>query len=114
MGHLKWRYSEINYYIDGKIFDPRGNATMKYNVAGQPSSWIRQAIPENIGVDSFYGPTLSEVEAAVPFNSIERIDFIRPEHSLVLGPSYGGAAVVITTKKGDKVNWKRQFELKDH
>ncbi|MDE7418828.1 MAG: hypothetical protein K2N35_01310 [Muribaculaceae bacterium] len=114
MGHLKWRYSEINYYIDGKLFDPRGNATMKYNVAGQPSSWIRQAIPENIGGDSFFGPTLSEVEAAVPFSSIERIDFIRPEHSLVLGPSYGGAAVVITTKKGDKVNWERQFELKDH
>lgn len=51
---------------------------------------------------------------AVPFNSIERIDFIRPEHSLVLGPSYGGAVVLITTKAGDKVSWERQFDLKDH
>ncbi|MDE6017970.1 MAG: hypothetical protein K2G85_04055 [Muribaculaceae bacterium] len=114
MGHLKWRNSEINYYIDGKLFDPRGNATMVYDVAGQPSSWRSQALPENIGGSSFYGPTLSEIEAAVPFQTIERIDFIRPEHSIVLGPSYGGAAVVITTKKGDKVNWERQFELKDY
>ncbi|MDE6697237.1 MAG: hypothetical protein K2K25_10190 [Muribaculaceae bacterium] len=114
MGHLSWRDSEITYFIDGKLFDPRGNATMVYNVAGQPSSWQEQAQPHNIGSTSFYGPTLSEIEAAVPFNSIERIDFIRPEHSIVLGPSYGGATVVITTKKGDKVHWERQFELKDH
>ncbi|MDE6637692.1 MAG: hypothetical protein K2K32_05595, partial [Muribaculaceae bacterium] len=114
MGHLSWRNSEITYFIDGKLFDPRGNATMVYNVAGQPSSWQEQAQPHNIGSTSFYGPTLSEIEAAVPFNSIERIDFIRPEHSIVLGPSYGGATVVITTKKGDKVHWERQFELKDH
>ncbi|MDE6342735.1 MAG: hypothetical protein K2K93_10485 [Muribaculaceae bacterium] len=114
MGHLKWRYAEINYYVDGKLFDPRGNATLVYNVAGQPSSWKDEAMPHDIGSTSFYGPTLSEIEAAVPFNTIERIDFIRPEHSIVLGPSYGGAAVVITTKAGDKVHWERQFELKDH
>lgn len=114
MGHLKWRYQEISYYVDGQLFDPRGNATLMYNVAGQPSSWIRNAPGHNVGGNSFYGPTLSEVAAAVPFNMIERIDFIRPEHSLVLGPSYGGPTVVITTKKGDKVHWERQFELKDH
>ncbi len=114
MGHLKWRNSELNYYIDGQLFDPRGNATMVYNVAGQPSPWKNHALPENIGGSSFYGPTLSEIEAAVPFQSIERIDFVRPEHSIVLGPSYGGPAIVITTKKGGKVNWERQFELKDY
>ncbi|MDE5871382.1 MAG: hypothetical protein K2H22_05545, partial [Muribaculaceae bacterium] len=114
MGHLKWRNSEINFYVDGQLFDPRGNATMMYNVAGQPSSWRSKAIPHNIGGSAFYSPTLSELEAYVPFKSIERIDFIRPEHSIVLGPSYGGATVVITTKKGDKVHWERQFELKDH
>lgn len=114
MGHLTWRNSEITYFVDGKLFDPKGNATMMYNVAGQPSHWRKNALSENIGGRSFYGPTLSEIEAAVPFNTIERIDFIRPEHSIVLGPSYGGATVVITTKKGDKVHWERQFELKDH
>lgn len=114
MGHLKWRHWEINYYLDGQLIDPRGNATMVYDVAGRKSAWQNNAIPENIGGNSFFGPTLSEVEAAVPFHMIERIDFIRPEHSLVLGPSYGGATVVITTKKGDKVNWEHQFELKDH
>ncbi len=114
MGHLKWKNTEINYYLDGQLFDPRGNATLMYNVAGQYSPWSRHALPENIGGNSFYGPTLSEVEAAVPFHTIERIDFIRPEHSIVLGPSYGGATVVITTKKGDKVHWERQFELKDY
>lgn len=114
MGHLKWRYSELSYYIDGKLFDPRGNATMVFNVAGRPSSWQNHAMPDNIGNSSFYGPTLSEVEAAVPFNTIERIDFIRSEHSIVLGPSYGGPSVVITTKRGDKVRWERQFELKDY
>ena len=114
MGHLKWRYQEISYYVDGQLFDPRGNATLMYNVAGQPSPWIRNAPGHTVGGNSFYGPTLSEVSAAVPFNMIERIDFIRPEHSLVLGPSYGGPTVVITTKKGDKVHWERQFELKDY
>ncbi|MDE7351188.1 MAG: carboxypeptidase-like regulatory domain-containing protein, partial [Muribaculaceae bacterium] len=114
MGHLKWRYSEISYFIDGQLFDPRGNATMMYNVAGQRSPWISNAHGHKIGGNTFYGPTLSEVSAAVPFNIIERIDFIRPEHSLVLGPSYGGPTVVITTKKGDKVHWERQFELKDY
>ncbi|MDE7410259.1 MAG: hypothetical protein K2N09_09605, partial [Muribaculaceae bacterium] len=113
-GHLKWRNSEINFFLDGQLLDPRGNATMMYNVAGQPSSWSSNAMPENVGGSSFFGPTLSEVEAAVPFNSIQRIDFIRPEHSLVLGPSYGGAAVLITTKAGNKVHWERQFELKDY
>ncbi|MDE5585193.1 MAG: hypothetical protein K2I92_02490, partial [Muribaculaceae bacterium] len=96
------------------LFDPRGNATLMYNVAGQYSPWVHNALGHDIGGSSFYGPTLSEVSAAVPFNMIERIDFIRPEHSLVLGPSYGGPTVVITTKKGDKVHWERQFELKDH
>ncbi len=113
-GHLKWRNYEINFYIDGQLFDPRGNATMRYNSAGGSSPWIRHAVPDKIGGSLFYGPTLSEIEAAVPFNIIERIDFIRPENSVVLGPSYGGAAVVITTKKGDKVHWERQFELKDY
>lgn len=113
-GHLKWRNSEINFFLDGKLLDPRGNATMMYNVAGQPSSWSSNAMPENVGGNSFFGPSLSEVEAAVPFNSIQRIDFIRPEHSLVLGPSYGGATVLITTKAGNKVHWERQFELKDY
>ena len=114
MGHLKWRYFEVSYYVDGQLFDPRGNATLMYNVAGQYSPWVHNALGHDIGGSSFYGPTLSEVSAAVPFNMIERIDFIRPEHSLVLGPSYGGPTVVITTKKGDKVHWERQFELKDH
>lgn len=113
-GHLKWRNSELCFYIDGQLFDPRGNATMVYNVAGQPSPWKQHAIPDIIGGSAFYGPTMAEIETAVPFNSIERIDLVRPEHSKVLGPSYGGPAVVITTKKGDKVNWARQFELKDY
>lgn len=114
MGHLKWRGSEISYFIDGQLFDPRGNATIIYNVAGQFSYDYDFADARDISGMSFYGPSLSEVQAAVPFNSIERVDFIRPEHSLVLGPSYGGATVLITTKAGDKVHWERQFDLKDH
>lgn len=113
-GHLKWRNQELCFYIDGQLFDPRGNATMVYNVAGQPSPSKRYAIPEKRGGSAFYGPTMAEIEAAVPFNAIERIDLVRPEHSKVLGPSYGGSVVLITTKKGDKKNWARQFELKDY
>ena len=114
MNHLMWRDSEITFYIDGKLFDPQGTATLIYNVGGVFYRRPFAQAGQSRGGTTLYGPSLSEVEVAVPFNTIERIDFVRPEHSLVLGPSFGGAAVLITTKTGDKVHWERQFELKDH
>ncbi|MDE5812994.1 MAG: carboxypeptidase-like regulatory domain-containing protein, partial [Muribaculaceae bacterium] len=114
MDHIKWRNSEVSYYIDGNLFDPQGIASLFYDVGGFAYGRPFAEAGESIGGNTLYGPTLSEVATAVPFNSIERIDFIRPEHSLVLGPSYGGAVVLITTKAGDKVSWERQFDLKDH
>lgn len=114
MGHLKWRNSEIAYYIDGQLFDPQGTATLMFNVEGRPYRRPFASAGEARGGQILYGPTVSEVEAAVPFHTIEKISFIRPEFSLVLGPSYGGAAIAITTKSGNKVHWERQFELKDY
>ena len=108
-GHLKWRGYEITFYIDGTLFDPSGSASLR-NLAGIPYGG---SIP-NLDILTLHSPSLSEVEAAVPFKSIERIDFIKPEHSLVIGPSYGGAIVSITTKTGDKKSWSKQFELKDY
>ncbi|MDE6380764.1 MAG: carboxypeptidase-like regulatory domain-containing protein [Muribaculaceae bacterium] len=114
MDHLKWRNSEVIYYIDGNLFDPQGLASLLYDVGGFSYGRPFAQAGQSRGGTTLYSPTLSEVATAVPFNSIERIDFIRPEHSLVLGPSYGRAAVLITTKSGNQVNWERQFELKDY
>ena len=114
MDRLIWRGTPVSYYIDGQIFDPRGAASIGYNIGGYPYGGSFGHTEPTMKKDDFYSPSLSEVEAAVPFKSIERIDFIRPEHSLVLGPSYGGPIVSITTKTGDKKSWSRQFELKDY
>ncbi|MBD5261287.1 MAG: hypothetical protein HDS38_04055 [Bacteroides sp.] len=114
MDRLIWRGTPVSYYIDGQIFDPRGSASISYNIGGSSYGGSFGHTEPTMKKDDFYSPSLSEVEAAVPFKSIERIDFIRPEHSLVVGPSYGGPIVLITTKTGDKKNWSRQFELKDY
>ncbi|MDE6552315.1 MAG: hypothetical protein K2K98_05060 [Muribaculaceae bacterium] len=92
LGYLKWRGAYIIYYLDGQIFETDPN------------------ISSGIG----RGPTVSELEAFIPFDEIERIDFVRPEHTLVLGRTYGGGAIMIMTKQGNKRSWQKQFELKDH
>lgn len=111
----------VVYYIDGTIYDPRGTSNefgvsrfahsmRRYN-AGRAHSVKPSRSPIGKNVDT---PLLSEIESVVPFHIIDRIDYLRPEHSVILGRDRGGGAIVITTKSGDKVSWNRQFELKDH
>lgn len=88
MGYLKWRNEYVAYYLDGRIFEPSSG--------------------------SGKGATVAELNSLIPFESIERIDFVRPEHASVLGRTYGGGAIMIITKKGDKTGWQKQFELKDY
>lgn len=91
MGYLKWRNEYVAYYLDGRIFEPSAN-----------SSGFGE------------GATISELNSLIPFESIERLDFIRPEHAGILGRSYGGGAIMIITQKGNKTSWQQQFELKDY
>lgn len=119
-GRLFWRSSPVVYYIDGTLYDPYGSMnsfgmsrytqTLKSYMAG--SSSYSQPGVYGFGSDTDT-PKLVEVEAVVPFDAIERIDYIRPEHSLIFAETAGLGTVVITTRQGDKKNWSRQFELKD-
>lgn len=119
-GRLFWRSSPVVYYIDGTLYDPYGSmnsfGASRYTKTLK-SYMARSSNYSQPGVSGFGSdtdtPMLVEVESVVPFNAIERIDYIRPEHSLIFSETAGLGAVVITTKQGDKKNWSRQFELKD-
>lgn len=58
-------------------------------------------------------PSLSDIEDVVSFQSIAKIDFIRPEN-FMFGRHYGGGVIMITTKNGNEGSWSKQLELKDY
>lgn len=119
-GRLFWRRDPVVYYIDGTLYDPHGKinefgisrfakSMRRYDGGRYIPVTSRSPLARNVNT-----PLLSEVESIVPFHVIDRIDFVRPENSIILGRGYGGGALVITTKSGDKISWNRQFELKDY
>ena len=59
------------------------------------------------------GTPLADINKVIPFDAIERIDFLRNGEALILDNLPGGA-LMITTKDGASRGIKTQFELKDH
>ena len=59
------------------------------------------------------GTPLADIIRVIPFDAIERIDFLRNGEALILDNLEGGA-LMITTKDGASHGIKAQFELKDH
>lgn len=60
-----------------------------------------------------YGSTYPDIYEKIPFDLIERIDFLKPSEAVVLGPkATGGGALMITTKSGaEYMTWKQPPEL---
>lgn len=136
-----WRNKYIAFYIDGTLFETAGgsNTSSGGGVAAMPLGSlpgtyhtpraakagpdIHEIRKKNIvnsmasTVDSHgtqsNAPTLSDIEDVIPFQAIDRIDFIRPE-LFVMGEHYGGGVIMISSKSGNGKHWAKQFELKDY
>ena len=119
-GRLFWRRSPVAYSIDGTIYDPYftftsfGVSRFAQSMRRYTGGGVYMPAPASspIGKNA-KTPLLSEIEGMIPFNSIDRIDFIRPEHSILFGNTYGGGIIMITTKQGGDASWSKQYELKD-
>ena len=71
-------------------------------------------MPESSSGVPVGGIPLSDIDRLLPFDAIERIDFLRSGEALILGNSMPGGALMITTKSGGPGGIKTQFELKDY
>ncbi|MDE6380750.1 MAG: hypothetical protein K2L11_09775 [Muribaculaceae bacterium] len=91
-GNIKFRNKYVAFYLDGKFFQPAPNASSGFGK----------------------GPTISELNELIPFEDIERIDFLKPEDTSILNRTYGGAAIMIITKHGNKTSWQKQTNIKNY
>ncbi|MDE6291895.1 MAG: TonB-dependent receptor plug domain-containing protein, partial [Muribaculaceae bacterium] len=121
-GRLYWRGKPVTYYIDGvrhespiteKPFSVKRVSPKKqafWNGGGQEP----RVMPESSSGVPVGGIPLSDIDRLLPFDAIERIDFLRSGEALILGNSMPGGALMITTKSGGPGGIKTQFELKDY
>ena len=116
-GCLFWRGYPVTYYIDGMrhTYDD-GRKEFKVNRASLvPQKFNKDggnAMPEPVKLPRG-GTPLADINRVIPFDAIERIDFLRNGEALILDNLEGGA-LMITTKDGASHGIKAQFELKDH
>lgn len=116
-GCLFWRDFPVEYYIDGIRHMP---ATPPNEFKVNRVSLVKQAftkdggnvMPKPIKLPRG-GIPLADIERVIPFDAVERIDFLRNGEALILDNLEGGA-LMITTKDGAYRGIKTQFELKDH
>lgn len=117
-GYLVWRGAPVGYYIDGTLCLEDGRSSSQYQTYTSGYSKTKRGniyMPQSTSapIDTRGIPSLNELSSRVPFTAIERIDFLRPEHSLFLERPFPGGVVMITTKSSDDKGWVRQYELKD-
>lgn len=133
--YLKYRNSNVAFYIDGIIYETVGEAmpyTPQFTAPGKlPGTYARSRFADgslanlnpyntrmlmtgttpnpNRQDSKFPVPTFSEIAAAVQFQDIERLDFLKSGLF-----DYGNCALMITTKSGNNIPGGAQFELKDY
>lgn len=119
-GSLYWRDCPVTFFIDGVRHEGSTVEAFKVN---RVSPWkqlfnddykLKAVMPEPTKLPEAVGTPLSEINSMLPFDAIERIDFLKEGEALILGNGLQGGALMITTKDGGQQGIKAQFELKDH
>ena len=134
---LLYRRKYVAFYIDGTLYEqsaegsisapkvsapgklPGTFATSRFadsslaNLNPYHSRMVQAGVAPEPNAKKLYMPSINDITQIVPYNDIERVDFIRPEN-FVIGESYGGGVVMITTKSGNNKSAGLQFDFKDH
>lgn len=121
-GRLYWRGKPVAYYIDGVRYEsPITEKPFSVNRVSpkKQAFWNgggreQRVMPESSGSVLEGGVPLSDIDRILPFDAIERLDFLRSGEALILGNNMPGGALMITTKSAGPGGIKTQFELKDY